>query len=1080
MTLSSTLNPAELFNNPILDILCSASLECQFFERKRQKEPREVASIISAFSNTNKAGGLIIIGVNDDGSMEGLSFLGQEWINKFHTTLDQQIPEPVYEFKSHMVTNKSGNADVIFLILVKYSPDKLIERSDGKAFRRVADNTRELSDEQKIEFKFAKGQLHYEEKCFTKYSSDDYDKGVVDQFLQGIKHRDGISLDDRPDQAFESKGIIKFDHGSTKHTSVGVLSLMKNPSLHIPGAKIRFVRYDGKEERSGQDLNIVKDETFEGSLPLLISKTFEFVKTQTKEFSYLDVDGRFIKEPEYPFSVILEAIVNAVVHRSYSLSNTPIFIKMFEDKISIESPGRFPGTVTPENFYHYPRNPKLMEVLRYFEYVKALSEGTKRMRQDMSKLNLPEPKFEELDDRVKVTLYNDIDNRKEKKEEAKGDAVEQYSNLFLLSVRDSSDQEVSSSYFDDGLEFNVRKSFVSSLIKSGWLIPSFGMKAFQNNNPLHVIEKDEKRIISILPGFKFGIRNCHGKLMLVIDPTIMIKSYLTVTDLANLGISGQQLLGLNAYDKAEKKSGRIMAVADHVILKTKKGNINAQKNNLIPNMKTHQIQNALNNLDINYNLDQECKKYSFLTTSGAPKIRAKRTIELAKILSEENFPLQIGDHKVALSSSPSKLSKPIFDYKSDLRDMEVSFDSMNRFKSEIVLNGITQYGSYDKPSKEIDIIPVYTQEVASNMNALISQVSRGSFKYKGIERTFGIKLIVKDPIICNKPEEYYEQIATFIEANTPPSKTLFFVYAPEGGYSKFDYKSPYYAVKQLLLSKGYVSQMVNEYTVRDAKFKDLNLGLDLFAKSGYTPWVLSEGFTNCDLFLGLSYSSIADISGQSRIIGYVNVFDRMGRWTFYEGSSQLFNYEDRKEHLKNLIGSVISSLQDQRNIKKIHIHHSSKLSREIKESIYEEVRRTIPSVEITYVWINSQTPIRMYDPSYYSDGSLKRGAYVITSPNQFYLSTTGYNNLRQSAIGTPQLLEVNVDNYPSSIDFDLKNIANQILALTKLNWASTKTFCHLPITLKFANDIAYLMNAIYKGFGKFELDDGLKAKPWFL
>ncbi|MCA9478573.1 MAG: hypothetical protein KC535_05490 [Nanoarchaeota archaeon] len=362
----------------------------------------------------------------------------------------------------------------------------------------------------------------------------------------------------------------------------------------------------------------------------------------------------------------------------------------------------------------------------------------------------------------------------------------------------------------------------------------------------------------------------------------------------------------------------------------------------------------------------------------------------------------------------------------------------------------------------------------------MNQISRGSYRYQGIERTFGIKLLIKNAIVCARPEEYSSTIEKYLQDNNPPRNTLFFVYAPEGGYSRFDYKAPYYAVKQLLLSKGFVSQMVDEHTVQDAKFKDLNLGLDLFAKSGYIPWVLSEGFTNCDLFLGLSYSSIPDISGQSRIIGYINVFDKLGRWTFYEGSSKLFNFNDRKEHLKNLVGSVVQALQDQRNIKKIHIHHSSKLSREIRESIYETIKQTIPDVQITFVWVNNKTPVRMYDPSYYTDGSLKRGLYVITSSNQFYLSTTGYNNFRQTAMGTPQLLEVNVDTFPTMADIDLRSIADHLLALTKLNWASTKTFCHLPITLKFANDIAYLMNAIYKGFGKFELDDSLKNKPWFL
>ncbi|MCA9478473.1 MAG: putative DNA binding domain-containing protein, partial [Nanoarchaeota archaeon] len=324
MTLPSTLDPVKIYRDVDMGVICSSDLECQLFERKRQKEPRDVASIISGLSNTNKEGGLIIIGVEDNGEIKGLSHLTQTWVNSFQTNLAQQIHEPVYEFKQHMVTDKDGQPNVIFLILVNYSSDKLIERSDGKAFRRVGDQTQELDDEKKVEFKFAKGQLHYEEKSFTNFSTDDYDKGVLEQFFDGIKQRDGIAVSSNPEQALRSKGFLQVNGETKKHTTVGVLSLMKNPCQHIPGAKIRFVKFDGREERSGQELNIVKDEMFEGPLPLLISKTFEFIKTQTKEFSYLDADGRFVKEPEYPATVILEAIVNAVFHRSYSLTNANI------------------------------------------------------------------------------------------------------------------------------------------------------------------------------------------------------------------------------------------------------------------------------------------------------------------------------------------------------------------------------------------------------------------------------------------------------------------------------------------------------------------------------------------------------------------------------------------------------------------------------------------------------------------------------------------------------------------------------------------------------------------------------------
>ena len=96
-----------------------------------------------------------------------------------------------------------------------------------------------------------------------------------------------------------------------------------------------------------------------------------------------------------------------------------VFIKMFDDKLVIESPGGFPPFVTPENIYtsHHPRNPHLMNAMFYLEMVKEHAEGTKRMRDTMVDMRLPEPEFKQTESgagysSVCVTLRNHIKQRK--------------------------------------------------------------------------------------------------------------------------------------------------------------------------------------------------------------------------------------------------------------------------------------------------------------------------------------------------------------------------------------------------------------------------------------------------------------------------------------------------------------------------------------------------------------------------------------------------------------------------------------------------------------------------------------------
>ena len=106
-----------------------------------------------------------------------------------------------------------------------------------------------------------------------------------------------------------------------------------------------------------------------------IHKAEGVLKSQLRTFSRLGEGGKFFTSPEYPEFAWYEAIVNACVHRSYGngMKNMTIFVKMFDDRLVVESPGAFPAFVTPKNIYdmHNPRNPYLMEGMFYMRFVKC-------------------------------------------------------------------------------------------------------------------------------------------------------------------------------------------------------------------------------------------------------------------------------------------------------------------------------------------------------------------------------------------------------------------------------------------------------------------------------------------------------------------------------------------------------------------------------------------------------------------------------------------------------------------------------------------------------------------------------------
>lgn len=191
-------------------------------------------------------------------------------------------------------------------------------------------------------------------------------------------------------------------------SGAAILLFGKSPQLFFERARVRFIRYEGIEARVGAAMNVVKDKIFEGRILDLVEKTIEFVRSQVKEHTYLGADARFVTEPEYPEFVWKEMIINAIAHRDYSIKGTDIQIKMFDDHITVESPGTLPGIVRLNNMreMHFSRNPKIAGLLHEYEYVREFGEGVDRMYFEMKQAGLPEPEYQTEGFMVYATIKN--------------------------------------------------------------------------------------------------------------------------------------------------------------------------------------------------------------------------------------------------------------------------------------------------------------------------------------------------------------------------------------------------------------------------------------------------------------------------------------------------------------------------------------------------------------------------------------------------------------------------------------------------------------------------------------------------
>ena len=137
-----------------------------------------------------------------------------------------------------------------------------------------------------------------------------------------------------------------------------------------------------------------------------IEKTVEYLETQVAEHTFLGQAGKFVTRRDYPKFVIQEMVVNACCHRAYNIRGTEIQIKMFDDRIVFESPGRLPGMVRPSNIRHthFSRNPKIAAFLKGYHFVKEYGEGVDRMCRELEVNGSIAPVFHTDDFILKVTV----------------------------------------------------------------------------------------------------------------------------------------------------------------------------------------------------------------------------------------------------------------------------------------------------------------------------------------------------------------------------------------------------------------------------------------------------------------------------------------------------------------------------------------------------------------------------------------------------------------------------------------------------------------------------------------------------
>lgn len=359
--------------------------EDQWFERKSVRvQPRSLAETFVALANAE--GGIVVVGIHD-GRVEGVSRQGDVSNRLLGASL--KFTEPTVTARSEFIESTGEHGGKAILKFEVESSTVMHRMTDGTTLLRVGDSNRRLRFEEQQELAFDKGQASF-------------DAGTVGQAVYGkVPLRSdllsewckALEFDGDADRLLSARGLLLPD-GSL--TNAAVLLFSEAPQRFFPEAYLRVLVHRGSTRGTGTTLNIEVDERFEGPLPDQIRSARDRLVELVPRVDRLSTAGRFDRVEVVPEFAWLELLVNAVIHRSYSLAGDHTRIHVFPDRFEVESPGRLPGLMRIDNLgsnLRFARNPHIARVMTELNWAREQGEGIRRIREEMKSAGLPPPVF---------------------------------------------------------------------------------------------------------------------------------------------------------------------------------------------------------------------------------------------------------------------------------------------------------------------------------------------------------------------------------------------------------------------------------------------------------------------------------------------------------------------------------------------------------------------------------------------------------------------------------------------------------------------------------------------------------------
>ena len=379
--------------------------------------PEALSQRITALLNLE--GGHVLLGVEDDGSVSGLTrepSKAEEWVMQVARDRINPPLNPYWE------TLEWEPGKVIGVIsLPANAPDKPYKAKRGSVWItqvRVGTTTRPATREEEERLYQQSGQLRLGLKPVPGATLESFDRRRLHDYFVRILDGDAPPEEDveQWQRLLDNMDFATASAGHTAPTIDGMLLFGRNTRRFLPQSGIRAICYLGTEPdyaaRADEDIKgpLVPLGSHTGSVvePGIVDRGWDFIRRNTTPTSWLEGAQRHDRW-EYPEDGVREVLVNALVHRDYSIAGTDIMLSIFSDRLEIQSPGRLPNTVTIDGMksgVRYARNQTLVNVMRDYGYVDSRGMGIRnKVFPSMHIHNGTEPDLIENENSFTVRLW---------------------------------------------------------------------------------------------------------------------------------------------------------------------------------------------------------------------------------------------------------------------------------------------------------------------------------------------------------------------------------------------------------------------------------------------------------------------------------------------------------------------------------------------------------------------------------------------------------------------------------------------------------------------------------------------------